>query len=198
MGGVKVVDIHVTSEQIEYVEDLLSRVNFGCRGDADGDYKMQRTGIIGQVVVCDLFKQPRPIGDGFDNGVDLELCGLTIDVKTMGRTVPFKRGKGYVHNFMGSQIHFNTQIYLFCSLNITNNVLTICGWLPKKLFFERSSYFKQGEIRVNDRGKRIAVRGKAGMFEIADFLINDFVSPQIFLEEIKKLQKTNKLFSEAS
>ena len=51
LGGVKVIDIQVSPEQIKYVESLLKKVNFGQRGDADGDYNMQRTGIIGQVVV---------------------------------------------------------------------------------------------------------------------------------------------------
>ena len=185
------IDIQVSPEQIKYVESLLKKVNFGQRGDADGDYNMQRTGIIGQVVVCDLFKKPRPTGDGFDKGVDIELHNTTIDVKTMGRTVPFRKNRGYVHNFMGSQAHFDTQIYLFCSLNTTNNILTICGWLPKKDFFERSSHFKHGEIRVNHRGKRIAIRGKTGMYEIADFLINDFISPQLFLEENKNYNRMN-------
>lgn len=65
------------------------------------------------------------------------------------------------------------------------------GGYPKKIFFERSSHFKHGEIRVNHRGKRIAIRGKTGMYEIADFLINDFISPQLFLEEIKNYNRMN-------
>jgi hypothetical protein len=186
------LDIHVSPEQIKYVEDLLQRVNFGRRGDADGDYTMQRTGIIGQVVVCDLLKQPRPKGDGFDKGIDLEIHGMKIDVKTMGRTVPFVRGRGYVHNFMGSQAHFDTQIYLFCSFNMRKNILTICGWLPKVDFFQRSSFFRQGEIRVNHGGKRIAIRRKDGMYEIAGFLINDFISPESFCEEIKHYSNNKK------
>lgn len=184
-------DIQVNTEQIQYVETLLKTVNFGRRGDADGNYYQQRTGIIGQVVVADALGYERPKGDGFDKGVDLIICGTTIDVKTMGRTVPMK--DHYAHNFMGSQAHFNTEAYLFTSLNINKNILTICGWLPKKEFLETSAFYKCGEKRYRDDKTYFRVRGRAGMYEIAQFLLNPLSSFDEFRDEIK--QHFNKTIS---
>lgn len=57
--------VKVTDEQISYVQDLLEKVNFGQRGDGtkrynNGTKEEQFVGILGEVVVADLFGQKRP------------------------------------------------------------------------------------------------------------------------------------------
>ena len=53
--------VKVKDEQISYVRNLLESVNFGRRGDGTKDITMeirkQFVGILGQVVVADLFDQ---------------------------------------------------------------------------------------------------------------------------------------------
>ena len=52
--------------------------------------------------------------EGFDNGVDLEYSGLSIDVKTMGRTTDVK--DYYVNNFIALQKKTTRQMYLYSAV----------------------------------------------------------------------------------
>jgi len=108
-------DIHVSNTQKQFAIDLVRRASIGVGVDASGDFDMQVTGMIGQVVITDYLGLPRPKAKGSDNGSDIFLFGNNIDIKTMGRNVPMR--DNYVHNFMGRQIVFNSQIYLFASYN---------------------------------------------------------------------------------
>lgn len=161
------LDIPVTIEQLKYVCSLTSTTNFGQRGDADGNKQQQFVGILGQTIICDMLHYARPTNTGFDGGIDIVLNGITVDVKTMCRKVPMKNN--YVHNFMGSQIKFNTDVLVFTSYNIMDNVLTVCGWLPKDLFIEKSSFFPYNSKRYRSDGTYFRVRGKSGMYEIANY-----------------------------
>ncbi|MBL4952212.1 hypothetical protein JK635_08315, partial [Neobacillus sp. YIM B02564] len=155
--------VNVSPEQISYVEHLIENVNFGRRGVFDGSKNQQRTGLIGQVVLSDLLGVERPKGGGFDGGVDFTIEGFTVDLKTMGRTVDFK--PSYVHNFTGSQIHFDTDILLFASLNMRKNILTVCGYLPKDELKTKATFFKFKEKRFRDNGTYLLVRDPKGLYE---------------------------------
>ncbi len=61
--------------------------------------------------------------EGFDNGVDLEYFGLSIDVKTMGRTTDVK--DYYVNNFIALQKNYPTNVFIFCSYYIEKKELTV-------------------------------------------------------------------------
>ena len=175
----------VPDEVIKYVEKLLKDHNFGQRGYADGDYSEQKTGLIGQTLIQDLFNIPRPDGsEGFDGGVDFIFGSKNIDVKTMGRTVDPKLS--YVNNFIGLQKEYNSDILIFCSLNKNTNILTICGWISKEDFLKKASFFKSGTKRYRDDGTYFYT--KAELYEIENSLLNQSNSIQDLKAGIKKFR----------
>ncbi len=94
--------IAISQELKEYCGELITNHNFGNRGFADGNREEQYTGLIGQSMICRLLGSPLPTGEGgFDEGVDIEINGLRVDVKTMGRTTPVR--EYYVNNFIALQ-----------------------------------------------------------------------------------------------
>ena len=154
----------------------VNKYNFGKRGFADGNKEEQYTGILGQNVVCDYYNQPLTSGeDGFDGGVDLYIEGKRVDVKTMGRKGPVKTG--YTNNFLAAQDGYNTDIYLFCSINKTDSLLTICGWATKEQFKNRRVFHNQGSIRVRRDGTAIKV--KSDLYEIDNDMLNTMPIPKI-------------------
>ena len=107
--------IKVSNKIIDYAKGLLEEHNFGKRGVADGSPAEQLTGIIGQCTVQTMFQVELITGnEGFDNGVDLEYSGLSIDVKTMGRTTDVK--DYYVNNFIALQKKTTRQMYLYSAV----------------------------------------------------------------------------------
>lgn len=156
-------NLQPTKQQLEDSKNLVSKFNFGNRGYGDGNKKMQEVGILGQICLADLLSLPRPSGDnGFDGGFDFIINNKKVDVKTMGRTVDVKNH--YVHNFVGYQLKYDCQYYIFLSYNYKNNKLTICGLVPKKKFEEKSILYKLGDTRVRDDGTTFLTR--APMYEI--------------------------------
>ncbi len=94
--------IKVSNKIIDYATSLVKEHNFGNRGVADGSAEEQLTGIIGQCTIQTMFHVDLLTGDeGFDHGEDLNFSGLSIDVKTMGRTTDVK--DYYVNNFIALQ-----------------------------------------------------------------------------------------------
>ena len=143
--------VPVKPEIIQHCKRQLAQYNFGKRGVADGTPDQQLTGIIGQSVVLDLFSLPWVDGSsGFDEGVDMVYQGLSIDVKTMGRTTGVR--PYYVNNFIGLQKDYRVDAYIFGSLNKKTNEFTLVGWLPKKELLKRASFFKKGSIRKRSDG----------------------------------------------
>jgi hypothetical protein len=144
-------DIKVSSHIINHCVDQLKKYNFGKRGEADGDYEKQLVGIIGQSVVSDICGLPLIDGSkGFDGGEDIRIGNYIVDIKTMGRKSRVR--KEYVSNFYSLQKNYNTDIYIFASLNKNNHILTVVGWIPKNEFFEKSKFFKTGEKRYRRDG----------------------------------------------
>lgn len=157
--------IKVSDRIIKHCEDQISKYNFGQRHIANGTPEQQLTGIIGQCVIMELFGLDLIDGStGCDNGVDITFKGKSVDVKTMGRTTDVR--PYYVNNFLALQIHFNTDMYIFCSFNKTNNELTVCGWLPKSEFNKKAKYYPQGTYRSRSDGSKF--RTFADLYEIAN------------------------------
>ena len=174
-------DVKVSDEQITYAEFLITHYNFGQRGYGDGSPKEQRTGMIGQVVLADLLGLPRPTGEeGFDGGYDFVINGKKVDLKTMSRTGPMK--SFYVHNFIGYQIKYDTQIFIVASLNTTNNILTICGTVTKERILEKAVFTPQGGYRMRSDGTRFKV--KAPLYEIEQQYICNADSLQDIIKNI--------------
>ncbi|NOZ08465.1 MAG: hypothetical protein GXO91_06260 [FCB group bacterium] len=162
-----------------YCGRLIREHNFGRRGIADGNREEQYTGLVGQCMICKLFDAPLPTGEGgFDQGVDLTISGLTVDVKTMGRTTPVR--PHYVNNFIGLQKDYKTDIYIFCSINKKTSVLTVCGWVTKAQLLERASFHKKGTRRTRSDGSWF--RTKADLYEIENTNLNPVKS----IEDLKK------------
>ncbi len=176
-------DIYVSDEIIAYSKSLLKKYNFGKRGVADGNYSEQLTGLIGQCTIQKLLGLPLMTGEkGFDDGEDFVFAGKIIDVKTMGRTTAVR--PYYVNNFIGLQKDYNTDIYIFCSLNKRNNILTVCGWVTKKQLFDRAQFYKKGAKRFRSDGSFFET--KADLYEIKNELLNKVHSLNNLKKEIQK------------
>lgn len=177
------INIIPTKEQIDTSKFLTQKYNFGNRGTADGSQKMQEVGILGQIVLADLINSKRPKGDeGFDGGFDFILFDKKIDVKTMNRTVDMKNH--YVHNFIGYQLKYDCEYYIFQSYNTTKNILSICGVIKKDDFLEKSNYYKKGDKRYRDDGTYFYSR--APLYEIKQSDLIQFNSLNELLEIIKE------------
>ena len=161
--------------RIEVSKDLKDRCwtflqyhNMGQRGDFDGNREEQFVGLIGEMVVKDIFNKPMEFVSGYDGGYDFMLGDLKVDVKTMGRNVDVK--DYYVNNFVGHQKDYDCDIYIFTSLNKQTSILTICGWVTKEELFNRSEFYEKGELR--HRGDGSSFETKASLFEIKNGELN--------------------------
>ena len=130
--------IKIKQEIIEHCKNQIKLHNFGKRGHSDGSSEQQLRGIIAQSVVQDACGFGLVNGStGFDGGVDMKIGEYDCDIKTMKRTVYPK--SHYAGNFPACQLKYKTNILIFTSTNIMTNVLTICGWISKNEFKEKTS-----------------------------------------------------------
>lgn len=155
----------VRSEVRHYAQSLLRGRGFGNRGRADGTPEQQLTGLIGQTLVHDLFRVPRPVDLGrSDRGVDFVLHGVTIDVKTMGRRhAPLPE---YTNNYQAIQRVATADVILFCSHNRTVDVLTVCGWMPGPELFEKATFRPAGSQFTRQDGTTFT--GRDDLYVIAN------------------------------
>lgn len=143
---------------------------------------MQLVGIFSQIVLADLLGLPRPTGEeGFDGGYDFIIDGKRVDLKTMARNVDVQ--PHYVHNFVGYQLKYDCQYYLFASFNIERGVLTLCGVIDKQHFIDRSLHFDKGDVRYRDDGTSFVTR--APLYEIRQ----DDLEPLNSLEDLHEYLK---------
>lgn len=146
-------------------KDFVSKCNVGQRGDgSDGNQEQQLVGAIGQNVLLAALGLPsmQP-SNGPDGGVDATISGMTFDIKTMGRTVTPRID--YVNNILKSQTKYKVDGYIFASLNKNTMDLTVCGWLPKQLFFDRATLHDKGETRT--RADNTTFQMRAATYEIS-------------------------------
>lgn len=120
-----------------------------------GTLAMQTSGVIGQNAVLWLLGRPlMKHGQGYDGGYDLvvhsELHSVLVDVKTQTRKVTVR--DGMVANFVDDQRRLNCQAYIFCSYNWVKEIVTICGWAPKRYLFERAEFHPKGQLRYRSDG----------------------------------------------
>lgn len=178
--------IKANDQVLAYSQLEVDIYDFGKRKEANGTKEQQLTGVIGQNVVMQLFEQGYVDGSqGFDGGADLVYNGKKIDVKTMGRTSEPRLE--YVNNFIALQDYLETDIYIFCSYNKSSNVVTICGWLDKKTFKERRTFYPKGTIRT--RANNTTFETKADLYEIENYKLNDVTSIEDLKKQLKNLIK---------
>lgn len=170
------IHIDVDMDLVMECSNFLEGHSIAQRGVADGSKEEQLTGLIGEAMVKQAFNFKPLFSEGYDGGYDLELGGVKIDVKTMGRNVYPKLY--YVNNFIALQEHFDCDVYVFCSLNRVANVLTICGWVTKEQLFDRGNKYKKGESRRRSDGSSFIL--KADTYEIENKYLNDFFELSTF------------------
>ena len=174
-------NIDVPQFVIDISEQFVENNNLGHRPDgSNGTKEQQLVGVIGQNMMALALGKPfmQP-SKGHDGGIDFTLFGKTIDIKTMGRTVPPKLE--YVNNLIASQTKFDVDAYVFASLNTSNSKLTICGWLPKATFTFFAKFYEKGTIR--ERTNSTSFELKADTYEIQneDLIHNIYSWPDLFL-----------------
>jgi len=174
--------IPLNKDITDHVKWLCENVNYGNRGDADGNLRQQMIGLAGQCHVMNLLGLDLPeITYEHDGGVDITHNGLTIDIKTMERKVDPKLD--YVNNVMGLQSHYKVDAYIFCSLNAHLKRLTICGWIDKNEFLEYATFTAKGELRHRKDGTSFET--KADLYEIENMMLNQINS----LSDLRKLNR---------
>ena len=180
--------LHVPNDILIHCNKLIQKVNFGNRGVADGNKFEQFTGIIGQCLTQHLFGVPLiDFKSKFDGGVDIIYENIKIDVKTMGRTCEPR--PNYVNNFIGLQKNYDVDVYIFCSLNKTNNNLTFCGWISKSDFFYKASLYKKDSLRQRTDGT--SFKTKADLFEIENFKLNQTKSIDDLIAQLKNFKNNS-------
>ena len=150
--------------------NFLKKNNLGNRLEANGNKEQQFVGLIGEIMVVNLFGLEYKFSQGFDGGFDFIYKGKRIDVKTMGRTVDPK--PYFVNNFIAFQKDFNCDYYIFTSLNKKTNELTICGYLSKEDLLKKSTLYKKGTKRTRTNGTSFIL--KADTYEIENFNLKKY------------------------
>lgn len=177
------INISVTKEIKNKAKLILEKVNLGNRGIADGNYEEQKVGLIGQLIIHDLYQvgHSKFEDNKFDGGFDIIINNQKCDIKTMGRTVDIK--DHYVHNFIGLQKNYENDLYIFCSYNKKKNLLQICGWINKNDFFNKCDFYKKGTKRYRDDGSFFQT--KADLYEIKNSSLISINND----EDLKKIGK---------
>ena len=180
--------IKVRPEIIWHCQEQIKKYNFGQRSVANGTPDQQLTGIIGQSVIMDLFGLGLVDGStGYDGGVDIVYEGVSVDVKTMGRTTDVR--ENYVNNFIALQKSFDTDVYVFCSYNKMKNELTICGWITKAEFLKKADFFPKDSVRTRSDGT--IFKTFADLYEIANKDLVDVSSIDELKACLMEIKKTD-------
>ena len=154
--------IQIGTQLKNEVWQFVSQNNLGKRHSSNGTKTEQYVGMLGEVAVKRLFKQPVDLTAEFDGGFDFEHNEMKIDVKTMGRNV--NPQPSYVNNFVAYQKDFKCDAYIFCSLNKKTSELHICGWVTKDELLDKAEKFKKGTERTRSDGSVLKL--KAPTYEI--------------------------------
>jgi hypothetical protein len=149
--------------------------SLGRRGDgSDGTFTHQLVGTICENAVRFAFGQPMLSYTGeSDGGADIVIAGHRVDIKStrIDRDVR----EYHTHAVPESQIHFDTEIYLFCALDTTRMVMTVTGYLPKEEFMWLAKRNAKGDVSVTPNGKTFVNRHTTYEVKVGD-LISDFAN----------------------
>lgn len=184
--------VNVPQAVIDASKQFVANNNLGMRNDnSNGTKDQQLVGVIGQNMMAQALGRPmmKP-STGHDGGIDFVINGVTIDIKTMGRTRTPKLD--YVNNLIASQTRFDVDGYVFASFNKETNKLTICGWIPKVTFLFFAKFNEKGTIRT--RKDNTTFELKADTYEIEnEDLIYKIYSWHDLIKSISQYDKrTNK------
>ena len=145
------IQLTVSRELKVKVWKHLQENNLGQRGNADGNQEQQYVGLLGEYTVKKYLGLPLEFNIEFDGGFDMaDIDGRKWDVKTMGRMVDPK--PSYVNNLIASQLGYDCDYYLFCSLNKRTSVLTVCGYISTTTFKKMAYFTPEGKKITRDDG----------------------------------------------
>ena len=141
----------VSKELKQTCWNWLKQNNMGKHGGgSNGNTEQQLVGLIGEIIVKQMFRIEHEWKPGFDGGFDFEYKGKKIDVKTMKRTCDVK--PNFVNNLFERQLNHDCDVYLFTSLNTKKNELTVCGWIYKSDVLENAKLILKGtELILNNK-----------------------------------------------
>lgn len=155
----------------QHVWEFTKDNNIGNRNHFNGTREQQFIGLIGEHKVREMMGMPgnEPVhyyGEwhllpeiksiGFDGGFDIELIGgERFDVKTMTRNVQVQ--DHHEHNIVASQIKYDVDYYIFCSLNKKQNTLSVDGYVSKFEFLKWSNFYEAGKIITRDNGSTFKI-----------------------------------------
>lgn len=136
------------------------------RGTFDGNYYEKLFGHIAEVMVCDLFKQPRTIDlTHADRGFDLIIDSKRFDVKCAINNMKYKRTIHF--QVTALQINYQNDGYIFVAYDKSSGEYYLAGWIDKKDFLQKSTFKKAG---TPSRNKNFNY--KADLYEIQGSKLN--------------------------
>lgn len=146
-----------TDEQKRYAVWLVNTTRIGNRGEFDGTPEQQVAGKLGEVIVADALKLPRPEPvQGHDGGVDFTVFGQRVDLKTLVRTV--WPSPEYQHNIPAPQIGnalLKPDVYLFGELNKKARNYHLVGWCWAKDFTTIATLHAKGTTKTRRDGTKL-------------------------------------------
>jgi hypothetical protein len=162
--------IAVPDALITSIREYLKNHNLGNRGVEDGSPRKQEVGLIGELIVHHyLHNQYLNLSeklDGFDGGYDILFKDKKIDVKTMERKSYVR--PNFVNNFYIMQEGHDAEIIVFCSYHNMDNIIEICGWLPKSELQTRGIFYAAGTKRNRTDGSSFTFRQDNYEVEVKD------------------------------
>lgn len=173
--------VDVPDYVIDASVEVCKRHNLGNRGDgSNGTVSQQLVGVIGENMLNVAIGRRLMVPTGFDGGYDFEIFGLRFDVKTMGRKCPPK--KEFVNNLIKQQTKYDVDAYVFLSLDTSLNRLTVCGWLPKLLLFDRAKLYTKGTVRTRDDHTTFVMKADTYEIKNEDLFYRSRCWPELFAE----------------
>jgi hypothetical protein len=142
--------LKLTDEQKQSAWSFVQNNNIANRSEWNGDKTQQYAGVLAEIAFADVMKLPRPIQNGFDHGIDFVMFNKKLDIKTVIRNVDFKYDYGcWVKT---SQLDYETDIYIFSSINKKKSEISFIGLIKKELVKEVGILFKLGDKSLRKDG----------------------------------------------
>lgn len=173
---INAIEIKIDNDIKKIVGDFLKNRNVGERGEFDGDFRKQYLGFIAEAIVYKFFFGNYPdITIGNDNGIDFVLNGKNIDVKSSETTK--KINDNFVVTVVLSQLSNKSEAYIFTFVNPETSILTLVGWIDKKIFLRLSNFVPKGSDRYKSDGSTFKMITDNFDLRISDLLDIKYLKP---------------------
>ena len=155
-----------TDDQIKYAKDLSASLGNIKNSVMKGSRNY--SGFIGEKVIADLLDCEHKSTKDYDLVLK---DGTTVDCKTY--TSKYKPKETYMCNIMEASLHQRCDAYVFTNFNPEQNLVYVCGYIPKKDFFEKADYVKKGDkspvngVQYKSNGYNLAIKE---LYPIEDLL----------------------------